>query len=285
MTQALKAIQDLDQYPRDKKRKCISALLPYAIRQERHGKRGMLDALLDTARLPGWLMWTRVKPFLPILFNEASHRAVVLVSPHADWRSLGDHKDLIYRWAVAVSTVQYTEVVGQSVVDTLLHITSIDSLRPHIPVSIWAWLEKRPSLSPVCLGRSYGTEGDVVRHVRALGDIGIPKSYLLLVWSEWGRIYRDGGLAEMQISIREDFSGIGMGRHREDLIERLDYIFEQLDRGLGYFEQHLPTIYEQDIRRAKEQYAELKEALVEVNREAEEIITRTFPRMTIPLVC
>ena len=245
----------------------------------------MLDALLDTARLPGWLMWARVKPFLHMLFNEASHRAIVLMSPHVDWRSLGDHKDLVHRWAVAASTVPYTEVVGQSVVDTLLHIASIDSLRPHIPVSIWAWLEKPPSLPPVCLGRSSGTKGDVVRHVRSLGDIEILKSYFLLVWSEWGTIRQDGGLTEMQISIREDFSGIGMGSHREDLIKRLDYILEQLDRGLGYFEPHAPIIYEQDIRRVKEQYTELKEALLEVDGEAVDILTRTFPKITIPPAC
>jgi hypothetical protein len=91
----------------------------------------------------------------------------------------------------------------------------------------------------------------------------------------------------MQISIWEDFSGIGMGCHREDLIKRLDYILEQLDPGLGlgYFEDHVPIIYEQDIRRAKEQYKELKKALREVDGEAVETITSMFPRITIPPVC
>ena len=266
-------------------RKAICALLPYAVWQQRDGKCEMLDALLRVIGASAGLMWTYVGPFIPMLFNEASPQAIVLVSRHVDWERLNDCEDLIPQWAAAALAVPYTAVVGQSVVDTLLHIASIDSLRPHIPVSIWAWLEKRPSLPPVCLGRSYGTKGDVVRHVRALRHIGILKSYLVLVWSEWGRIDQDGGLTEMQISIREDFSGIGMGRHREDLIKRLDFILRRLDWGLGYFKEHLQTISEQDIRGAKEQYTVLKAALLEVDREVVEIITRTFPRMSVPLAC
>ena len=42
------------------------------------------------------------------------------------------------------------------------------------------------------------------------------------------------GVTEMEISIREDFGGIRMGRDREDLINRLDYIPRQLDMGLEY---------------------------------------------------
>jgi hypothetical protein len=68
-------------------------------------------------------------------------------------------------------------------------------------------VEGQPSLPPECSGRSRGSSADVVRQIRGLGDIEILKSYLLLVWSEWDHVgdEQSGGLAEMQISIREDF--------------------------------------------------------------------------------
>ena len=37
-----------------------------------------------------------------------------------------------------------------------------------------------------------------------------------------------GGLAEMRVSIREDLGGIEMWHHRQDLIERVDRVLEQL---------------------------------------------------------
>lgn len=50
-------------------------------------------------------------------------------------------------------------------------------------------------------------------------------SSLPLVWLESDRIDdQSRSLAEIQISTREDFSGIGAGRHWEDLIEHLDHI-------------------------------------------------------------
>ena len=226
MLQAI-ATRDLGQPSWYRKRKSISALLPYAVWLERRGNYEMLDALLCGARASKRLMWIRTKPFLPTLFNKASPQAIVPVSPHVGWRRLTftDHKDMISRWAAAASAIPYTEEVGQSVVDALLHIASNDSLRPHIHVGMWVWLEKRPSLPPECFGRSRGTGWKVVRHIRALGDIEILKSYFLLVWSEWDPIFGwSEGLAEMQASIREDFNGLEMGRHREDLIERLDHV-------------------------------------------------------------
>ena len=77
----------------------------------------------------------------------------------------------------------------------------------------------------------------------------------------------------MQISIQEDFSGIRMQCHREDLIKRLDDVLEQLDQGFVYLEQHKPGIHEHDIQIAKEQYGELKRVLLEVDREAVDILT------------
>jgi hypothetical protein len=257
--------------------KGINAFFRYAIRQERHGKYEMFDAFLFATRASEGY----IKPSVPTLFNEASPRAIVLASPHADWWELETHGNLISQWAAAASAVPYTEEVGQSVVDTLLYIVSIPSLRSRVPVGVWAWLEKRSSFPPEYSGLRKGTGGHAVRHVRALGDVKILKSYLLLVWSEWN--YNDG-LAEMQISIQEDFGGIRMGHHREDLINRLGHVLEQLDRGLGYFKQYMPSIDEGKIQRTKDQYRELEEVLLEVDREATKTLTRTPPRTIILLV-
>ena len=110
--------------------------------------------------------------------------------------------------------------------------------------------------------------------VRELGDVEILESYFLLVWSEWNVVHRDG-VDEMRASIREDFSGIGMGRCREVLIERLDHVLGQLDRGLGYLKQQNSLLDEDHIPTAREQYGELREVLLEVDKGASEILTRT----------
>jgi hypothetical protein len=242
----------------------------------------MLNGLLRIARTLAGLMWVHIGPFVLTLFGEESPWVTVLISPHVDWEQLKDCKNLISRWEAAVSVIPYTEEVGQSVVDTLLHVASIRSLRPHISIDVWAWLEKQPSLPSGCLGRSMGAKGSVVRHIRALGDIGILKSYFLLVWSEWIPIWdRSEILAEMRVSIREDFSGLGRGRHREDLIKRLDHVLEQLEyriqRGLSYDEQ--------GIRRTKKGYTNLKGVLLEVDRKAMKILTRMPLRIITPSIC
>jgi hypothetical protein len=270
----------------------------------------MVDAFLGAARASSSaaFMWNAIRPFCATLLNEDSpSRVVTLVSPHVlPYRWSFDKKN-VTRWAAAVRAVQYTEEVGQSAVDALLQIASDASLQHRIPIDGWSWLHKRPSLPPVCNGRSIGTSEDVVRKVRALGDVEILKSYLLLVWSEWdhvgayyqwpedsrlrlavraggvaGQVLRAGGFNEMWISIREDFSGIGMERHRQDLIERLDHVLGQLDQGLEYLKQHKPIIDEDEIRLAKKQYGELKEVLLGVDGDAMRILTRTPSGLIIP---
>jgi len=270
------------------KRKAISGLFPYVVWQERVGQRMMLDALSRAAMASNseQFIWHRVEQYIATLSNKPSppplNQVIVLVSPHVYWSDGQRNENMVTRWAGAVSAVPFTEEVGQNVIDALLQIASVDLLRPHIPVGIWAWLKKRSPLPPECTGRSEGTKEDVVRHVRELGDIEILKSYLLLVWSEWNPIYsKPEGLAEMQVAIREDFSGIGMGRDREDLIEQLDHVLGQLDRGLEYFEEHRPALDESDIQRAKGQYGELKEVLLEVDREAMTVLARTPPSLIL----
>ena len=160
-------------------------------------------------------------------------------------------------------------------VDTLLQIAQVSHLRPHIPVDIWTWLKKRPSLPPVCWGRGWGTEFDIVHQIRGLGDIEILKSYFLLVWSEWDWLY-DSGIDEMKIAIGEDFGGIGMWCHREDLIERLDYVLGRLERGWEFLHQRNPSVNGYHIERGKACYGELKEILLEVDGKATETLTRTL---------
>ena len=184
---------------------------------------------------------------------------------------------------MATSADPYADDVDRGVVDTLLRIASIDALRQHIPVSIWLWSNNQTFLLPAWLGW-YMRRQEVVRQVRALGDIEILKSYFLLVWLDWRHLY-DSALTEMCTSIREDFSGTGMGHHRGDLIERLDHTLGQLDRGPEYLKmrlkKHRPDLRLADTEIAKGQYRELKRVLLEVDREAMQTPTRTPSRFVI----
>ena len=238
-------------------------------------------------------MWRRVGPYIVPLFDNPTPPSLTLVTilassyvrPEYHWSY--SHNERVAKisvagWVAAVSAVPYSEEVGQSVVDVLLQIASIDSLRPRIPVCIWTWLKKQPSLPPQCQGRLMGTGELVVRHVRALGDVEILKSYLFLVWSEWDCTDQPfGGLAEMQKAIHEEFGEIGMGRYREDLIKRLDHILGQLDLGLEHLRQRKPRLEEYELQKAREQYGELKRVLLEVDEEVVNTLTRTSPRLSL----
>ena len=270
------------------KRKAISALFPYAVYLARNRQQQMVETFLRALGASNSnhreFVWSRIGPYITPLFGGPTppflNSYIMLASPCIPWRSELVDEYAVTRWAAATSAVSYTEEICQSVVSALLQIASTDSLRPYIPIDVWMWLEKRPSLPPKCPGRSVGTAGGVVRHIRALGDVGILKSYLLLAWSEWNWVY-DLSFTEMGVSIREDFGGVGMRCHREDLIERLDQILGQLDRGLEFLQQHKPSIIKIDIRIAKEQYTELKRVLLEVDGEAMSTLTRTPQRLIL----
>ena len=264
------------------KHKAITALLPYAAWQERNGRPEMLDALLHAARASAvlGLVWYRPSRFANILPSKATPRGIILVSPHFRWNSLGERGDLVRQWAAAVSAIPYTEEVAQSVVDALLRITFRTELWPHITLDVWSWLKRQPSLPPVCPGRRFGTYSNNVKAVRELKDPELFKSYLVLVWSEWDTLW-DSGFDEMRVSIPEDFGGIGMGHHRADLIQRLDYVLGQLDRGMCYITQHIPGVDRYRFWKMKDQYGKLKDILLEANIEA---ITRTS-RPVIILLC
>ena len=248
------------------KHKAITALLPYAVWRERDGQPEMIDAILRVTRASRtpMRMWRHVGRFLGTLLTEASPRAIVLALPHVLRYGYISAEALIQFWKAAVFAVPYSEEIAQGVVDTLLQLASEIGLQC-IPIDLWSWLTKRPSLSPICEGRYPGTRGSVVKAVRALKDIEILKSYLLVVWSEWNSIFSDG-FDEMYTLIQEDFGGIEMRHHRTDLIQRLDHVLGQLGRGLEYIQQHKLWFNEHSLWQGKNQYRKLRETLLEMNR-------------------
>jgi len=254
ITQRLKVmVETADGSSIHQKRKAITTFLPYAVWRYQDGQHGLLGILFHLLKVPWkhrkiWglglillnrpmLMWSHVEPLVATLLSEGSpvslKHAIVLASPNLPWKQFTDRRHLIQLWAVAVLMVPYTNEIGQSVVDTLLQIAGDPSLQPHIPAGMWSWLTKCPSLPPVCLGCFHGSTARVVRVVRALRDIEILKSYLLLIWSEWDESWPNG-LYEMRASVREDFSGTGMGYYRQDLLRRLDYVLGWLGLGPGH---------------------------------------------------
>ena len=217
--------------------------------------------------------WECIGTYIIPLFGEPATPldwVIARASHHVPWRSKLVNEDTVTRWAATASAAPYTKEVGESVVDALLQIASIDSLRPYIPFGIWAWLKKQPYLPGAPFQQPDRSRGNVIRHMRTLGDIEILTSYFLLVLSR-PRYFgvESGGFAEMRISIREDFGGIGMGRHREDLIKELDRVIE---RSYQWTRPDVQTI---------ERCGELKRALVDLDRDAVKILTRASPRFVI----
>jgi hypothetical protein len=270
------------------KHKTIDTLLPYAIRLEQGGEQEMVDVILSAAGASeSILKWRHIETYVAAIFDEHSppslDRVITIASPFVSGYKWFNTQTATARWAAAASTVSYSRdsEVAPSVVDILLRVSDKGSLR-QIPISIWAWLKNRPPLPPVCQGRSNGSQLIIVRHVRGLRDIEILKSYLFLIWSEWDSLDFNG-LVEMQTLIREDFDGVEMQCHRNDLIEHLDHVQGQLNRGLEHFRQHRTSIGGGDIQLRKEQYKILKGALLEVEEKNKgtETLTRMPPRLTL----
>ena len=259
-----------DQLTLHGKRKAITALLPYAVWQERYRQHAMiLDVLshvVNASQSNGFL-WHCVQPFVNTLLNDASDvplkRAVMLVSPCIPWGKWDFREDLIRAWAAIASAIPKEEGVAPKVVNALLQIAYFGLLPPDNHGDIWSWLTLRPSLPPICEGRRAGSDRDVVQSVSNLKDIEILKSYLLLVWSEWDSLW--DGFPEMCRLMREDFSGIEMHGHRKDLVQRLDHILRQLGRGLRYLQQDRPDIHEDGLQLRKNQYGKLREILLQAD--------------------
>ena len=224
------------------------------------------------------MTWGPVMPFLATLFNgprtPSLDQTITLVLPH--FYPLD--KNTLARWStvtLATLAVPYMEEVGQSVADTLWRIMLDGALRQHIPVGIWLWSSKQTITPPWFYDNKKDSRGEAVREFRALGDTEILKSYLLFIWLDWVP-REDSALAEMCASIREDFNGIGMGHHREELRNRLDHVL-----GPEYIKKRHSILLNTNAEIPKDQYRELKRVLLEVDREAMEILTRTPSTFTI----
>jgi len=260
------------------KHEAIDLLFWYAVREERGGDTGPFDAILNlTKREPDGSC--SHEPLWDLSASKmctyGSPRAVVLVGPYIHWgrEQSADAQGLISKWAAGISVARHTEEVAGSVVDTLLQIAANPHLRPFIPADAWSWLNDLPYQPPTCKGLRYGCDRDIVRTVRALGDIGILTSYLIVIWSGEGRPDNDG-FAEMQTSVREDFKGIDMGYHRAKLIQWLD-LLDQLPPGLvGVFCRMTGL---GDIR---DQFRGFKRVLQEVDRKANQILNRMLPALS-----
>ena len=226
----------------------------------------MLKANVYAARVSGH-RWRYIQPYIKALIGKSGtpslNRAIILMSPCLYWGERADETTVTW-WAAAALALPYTEEVGQSVVDVMLQIASRRSVRPHIPIDIWVWLKKRPSLPPWSLGRFRAIYSDAIYHIRGLGDIEILKSYFLVVWSEWVYLYNDH-LERMEVSIREDFGGIEMRDHRKDLIERVHHILGELGQGVAYLKLRLPSYYLGRVEPTMKSYKRLERVLLEVD--------------------
>ena len=226
----------------------------------------MLEANVYAASVSG-RGWHYIQPCIKGLIGKSGtpslNRAIILMLPCLDWNDEWADETTVTWWAAAALALPYTEEVGQSVVDVMLQIASRRSLRPHIPIEIWVWLKKRPSLPPWSLGRSRANCWDPIDHIRGLGDIEILKSYFLVVWSEWVYLYNDH-LERMEVSIREDFGGIEVQDHRKDLIERVHHILGELNKGPAHLKLQWPDYCGNFMSFTKRSYERLERVLLQV---------------------
>jgi len=203
-------------------------------------------------------------------------RAAMLAFPYIHWNR-GESRGLVQAWMATASVIPKEKVVAPSVVDALLQIAYFDLLPPRNHGDIWSWLTLRPSLPPICYGRRLGSDPRVMQQVRGLKDIGILKSYLLIVWSEWDTLehYDSPTMSEC---IREEFSGVGENSRRTELAQRLDEVIGELDKGLAHLQRDKPDLTGDQLQTRKGQYEELRKILKEIP-EAPEIPTCMSSRL------
>ena len=228
----------------------------------------MLEANVYAARVSG-PGWHHIRPCIKALIGKSGtpslNRAIILILPCLDWADWWTDGATVTWWAAAALALPYTEEVGQSVVDMMLQFASSRFLRPHIPIDIWVWLKKRPSLPPWSKGLSRATYSDAIDHIRGLGDIEILKSFFFVVWSEW-RCLSDYHLERAEVLIREDFGGIEMRDHRKDLIEQVHHILGELGKGAKYLKLRWPDYYQGHIWFVRGSYRQLEEVLQETDK-------------------
>ena len=261
--QKLNAAAEHQPQPTDPRSKPLGILFSYAIRQERHGETGLFDAVLHFVKA-SFGRYSVGTSFLEIMGLEplihASPRAIILATPHLhSWdEPYSLVRDLIPKWVAAVSVASHTEEVAGYVVDALLQFAARPPLQTFIPAGVWLWLNVLPPLPSELNNRLARWDRNVFWTVRGLNNVRVLTSYLTLVWP----MYSNGGLAEMEMSVREDFRGIGAGCHRAGVIQRVDYVLGRSGWGAGDHRRH--------------RYEELTRILQEMNQEATKILSRMF---------
>jgi len=279
-----------NQNPIQSAHKAIAAFFPSTVWEEQSGEHELLGTFMQAACLAA--RWSGpfknlLEPLVIMLLKEESpiswKQAAILALPHWPWWNPTNSGELIQLWAAATSVVPHTDNICLSVVDTLLQIASMPSLQQFIPPGMWVWLNKRPLLPPICVGRNRGSTAPVVQIVWESGDVEIITSYLLLIWSPWDGL-SIGGLGEMLISLRKGFSGIGMARHRKALLQRLDRILWGLGPDWVIVKQYKPSITRQVAWERRMQYNQLMGEVLEIAKEAVDEHICEPPRLTILFV-
>jgi len=266
----------------------IRVLFWYAVHQERCGDTDLFDEILRLAGTESNRHQLH-KLLCPLgvskMFTHASTRVIILVTPRLGLATeqFSVAQDLISKWLATVAVAPHTEEVVRSVVIALLQIAANGDLWLSIPADVWLWFNERPSLPPTYpIDSMWKSDRDIVRTIRGLNDTGVLTSYLIMIWSKWETV-SSVDYPEMRTSVREDFKGIGMGFHRAELIQRLDYVLGELDQRPGRFDidnnlwrykvegHHSPEM--------KDDYEELKMILQEADQEATEILNRMPHRL------
>ena len=223
-------------------------------------------------------MWNHIQPFTNTLLNDASDipltRAAMFASPYM-LQYGQEFRGLVRAWVETSSAIPKEKEIAPSVVNALFQI-AYEELLPSGNHEIWSWLILRPSLPPICKGRAVGSHPRVMEQVRRLKDIEILKSYLLVVWSVWDTL-RYSGFRMMYECIREEFSGVEANSHRAELVQRLDEVIGELDKGLEYLQRDRPDFGEGDLWERKGQYEKLRKIFKEIP-EAPEIPNCMSPR-------
>ena len=242
----------------------------------------MIDAILHASRVSVSQLsntrrfrWHRIVLYISRLFNKQSptslNRVITLISPYVPWDGALNDTTAVARWAAAAMAIPYTEEFGQSVIDMLFQIAFVEILRPHIPLDIWRWLKKQPPLPTIYHGQRKGGYDNTVGYVRRLGDIDILKSYFILLWTDRCTLSLIDADATEQ-SMKQDFCGIEMKQHREDLIR-------QLDHTLGRLDEHLERSLNNSLfQEAKKRYVKLEDLLLEAG--GERVFFVCFPQVS-----
>ena len=181
-------------------------------------------------------------------------------------------------WIATASELPDTPDVRESVVDTLLQMACDEELWSHVPVVAWEWLKKRPVLRHGSQGLSAGGQDDVLQTIRTLRDIELTTSYLFIVWSEWNALWHSD-CEGMRCMIREELDGIHAVGYRADLIQRLDHVLAQFDRGQEYLYPDWGA-GEALFLQAKQHYEEFRRDLLELDKKATNVLASMSPRVS-----